>query len=54
MSRKRVTADALLLQAEANGYRRGEHKEKDEVWNRHKHVEKTKKNHNAVLNRYVL
>jgi hypothetical protein len=54
MVRRTVAADDLLAQAEANGYKRGEHKEQDEVRDRHKHVKKTIKDHTAALNRYVL
>jgi hypothetical protein len=44
------SARDLLAQAEANGYKRGT----DKVRDRHRHVEKTKKDHEAALNRYVL
>ena len=54
MTRKMLAASVLLAQAEANGYRKGKHKEQDKVRDRHKHVEKTKKDHEAALNRYVL
>jgi hypothetical protein len=54
MVRRTVAADDLLAQAEANGYKRGEHKEQDKVRDRHKHVDKTKKDQNAALNRFVL
>jgi hypothetical protein len=54
MGRRRVTADELLARAEANGYKKGKHKEKDAVRNRHKHVDNTKKDQNMVLDRYVL
>lgn len=54
MGRRRATADELLAQAEANGYKRGKHTEKDEVRDCHKHVEKTKKDQDAALHRYVL
>ena len=50
----RPTADELLARAEANGYKEGRHKEEDEVLDYHKHVEKTKRNQNRALNRYVL
>jgi hypothetical protein len=43
-----------LARAEANGYKRGEHKEKHMVPSRHKHVDKTKKDQDAEWNRYVL
>ena len=54
MGRRRVTADELLARAEANGYKKGKHKEKEAVRNHHKHVDNTKKDQNAVLDRYVL
>ncbi|MCJ1474750.1 hypothetical protein MMC13_003410 [Lambiella insularis] len=50
-----VTADELLhSRAEANGYKRGAHKEADEVRGSEKHVTKTKKDQEATLRRYVL
>jgi len=54
MGRRCVTADELLARAEANGYKKGKHKEKDEVRNHHKHVDNTKKDQNMVLDRYML
>ena len=54
MLRKMFAARDLLAQVEANGYKKGKHKEQDKVRDRHKHVEKTKKDHDAALNRYVL
>ena len=47
------TADELLLaRAEANGYRRGVHRESDEVPGRDKLITKTKKNQDGTLPRY--
>jgi hypothetical protein len=54
MVRQTVAADNLLAQTEANGYKRGEHKEQDKVRDRYKHFDKTKKDQNAALDRYVL
>jgi hypothetical protein len=54
MGRRRVTANELLARAEANGYKKGKHKEKDAVRNRHRHADNTKKDQNAVLDCYVL
>ena len=54
MGRRRDTTTELLAGAEANGYKKGEYKEKDVVRNRHKHVDKTKKDQDAELDRYVL
>jgi hypothetical protein len=44
-----MAADDLLAQAEANGHKRGEHKEQDGAPDRHKHVKKTIKDHTAAL-----
>jgi hypothetical protein len=52
MSRK--LDQELVTRAKVKGYWRETHKKKDKVRNRHKHVSKTKKDHNAALNRYVL
>ena len=41
--RGRATAEELLAQAEAKGYKRGAHAEYNQVRNREKHVKKTKK-----------
>ena len=50
-----MTADELLDQAEANGYKEGEHKEEAGIWDRHKHTDEVKKkNQDAALNRYIL
>jgi hypothetical protein len=55
MGGKRATADEeLLARAKANGYKRGAYKEKDEVRDLHKHVEKTMKDQDGALDRYVL
>jgi hypothetical protein len=44
----------LLARAKAKGYQRGAQKKKDEIRNRHKHVDKVKKNQNRILDRYLL
>jgi hypothetical protein len=54
MGRPQVTADELLARAEASGYKSGEHKEKDEIHDSRKHVEKTKKDQEAALHHCVL
>jgi hypothetical protein len=46
--------EELFAQAEANGYQRGAHVERDQVRNKEKHGDKTKKDQNATLHRYVL
>jgi hypothetical protein len=55
MSTQQPTADEVLLaRAEANGYRRGVHRESDEIRGREKHVTNTKKNKDGTLRRYIL
>ena len=55
MGSQQPSADEVLLaRAEANGYRRGVHRESDEVRGREKHVTKTKKNQDGTLRRYIL
>jgi hypothetical protein len=54
MVRKTFAARDLLAQAEANSYKKGNHKEQDKVRDRQKQFEKTKKDHDSALNRYVL
>jgi hypothetical protein len=55
MTRKRDDAgEELLARAKANGYQRGAHKDKDQVRDLHKHIDKTKRDQDAALNRYVL
>ena len=46
-------AEELEAKAESNGYRRGVHREKDSAWDDEKHNNKTKKNQDVVLDRYV-
>jgi hypothetical protein len=54
MGRRRVTVDELLARAEANGYKREEHKEKTRFGTVINIWAKIKKDQNAALNRYVL
>lgn len=54
MPRRPATAAGLLTVAEKNGYRKGFHKEQDQVKDERRHNDTTKKNHNGTLNRYVL
>lgn len=51
---RQATAEELLAQAEARGYKRGAHAECDQVRNREKHVKKTIKDQDRTLQRYVL
>lgn len=54
MGRRNITAAGLLAQAEAKGYQRGAHIDQDQVRDERRHNQKTQKNHNATLERYVL
>jgi len=54
MGRRQISATVLRARAEANGYKRGAHVEKDQVKNQNKHNSKTKRNHDNTLRRYVL
>lgn len=54
MVKRQVTVAELVTRAEANGYKRGAHKEQDTIRHRGKHVWKTKKDQDATLKRYVL
>ena len=50
----RTSHQELVARAKAKGYQRGVHREKDEIWGRHKHVDNNIKDHEAVLDRYVM
>ncbi len=54
MTRRQATAAGLLAQAEASGYKRGAHKEQDQVKDERRHNDVIKKNHQSTLNRYIL
>ena len=54
MGRRHATADELLAGDEANGYKREAQRKADEVTGREKHIEKTKKEQDRTLRRYVL
>ena len=54
MTRRQPTAAVLLARAEAKGYKKGAHKEQDQVEDERRHNATTKKNHSATLNRYIL
>ena len=53
MAKRKVTAEELEARAESNGHRRETHREKDSARDDGKHNDKTKKNQNVVLDRYV-
>jgi hypothetical protein len=50
----RKPGQELWARVKAKGYQKGANQEKDEIRDRHKHVEKTIKDHDATLDRYVL
>jgi len=54
MPRRQATAAGLAALAEKNGYRKGIHKEQDQVKDERRHNDTTKQNHDGTLNRYVL
>ena len=53
-SRGPLTADGLAARAAARGYKRGQHREKDQLRGQEKHITSTKKNQDGTLHRYVL
>lgn len=54
MGRRQATVAGLVTRAQANGYERGAHKERDKILHHPKHVKKTMKDQDAILTRYVL
>ena len=46
--------ETLLVKAQAHGYQRGAHVEKDRIRGVGKHINKTIKNQDSTLNRYVM
>jgi hypothetical protein len=54
MGRRRVTTEELLARAEANRYKKEEHKAEDKVRGGDNYVDKIKKDQGATLDRYVL
>jgi hypothetical protein len=54
MARKKATADELDARAEANGYQRGAHREKDSRRDGNKHKDTTTKNQDTTLGHYVM
>jgi hypothetical protein len=53
MAKQNVAADELNARAEAKGYQRGAHRDKDSLRDRKKHIDKTKQNQDGTLDRYV-
>lgn len=53
MGRPSLSADEELARAEAKGYKRWQHREKNAKVNQGKHVAKTVGEHEKVLNRYI-
>jgi hypothetical protein len=54
MAKPAASAAALMAKANANGYRRGAHRERDRKRPPKTYVDKTKGYHDATLTRYVL
>jgi hypothetical protein len=54
MKDRKSTADDLIAQAAARGYRIGAHKEHDEIRHREKHEKKTRRDQDTTLGRYVV
>ena len=54
MARKKATLDELEARAEANGYRRGAHREENSRLDCNKHEDKTKKDQDTTLGHYVM
>ena len=54
MEKWKAMAEELLGRDESNGYKRGAHREKDTTRDDKMHINKTKKDQNAALDRYVL
>lgn len=54
MGKRQANMADLVAQAEASGYKRGAHKERDQICHREKHVKKTKRDQDVTLNRYIL
>ena len=53
-SRGPPTIDELAARAAARGYKRGAHRQRDELRGQEKHITSTKKNQEGTLHRYVL
>jgi hypothetical protein len=53
MAKQKITEDELNARAKAKGYQRGAHRDKDSLRDRKKHIDKTKQNQDATLDRYV-
>lgn len=54
MGRRQVSTADLQARAQAKGYQRGAHEAQDRVKDDRKYNDKTTKNHNSTLYRYVL
>lgn len=53
MARKKINGDELGDRTKADGYRRGTHRDKDNLRDRNKHIDKVKKDQDVTLGRYV-
>jgi hypothetical protein len=54
MAKRNATAEELEAQAKSNGYKRGANREKDSARDDRTYNDKTKRNQNVVLDRYVM
>jgi hypothetical protein len=54
MKGRKSTADDLIAETAANGYRRGAHKEHDKIHHRERHVKKIRSDQDATLRRYIM
>jgi hypothetical protein len=54
MAKKKITGAELTARAKANGYQRGTHRDKDNLRNRNKRMDKVKWDQDAALDRYIL
>jgi hypothetical protein len=54
MEKRKAMAEELHAQAESNGYKRGAHRAKDNTRDDKRHINKTKKDQSAALDRYLL
>jgi hypothetical protein len=53
-TKRKVTAEGLLPQAESNGYKRGSIERKRALEATERHRDKTKKDQDSALDRYIL
>jgi hypothetical protein len=54
MAKKKITGAELAARAKVNNYHRGAYRDKDNLRDRNKHVDKVKRDQDAALDRYIL